>query len=136
MFLLQALDLFFLVFHAGWILFCALGWAWRATRRANLLVLLLTLASWTLLGFWYGFGFCPFTEWHWQVREALGRSPDTSSYIKFLLDALTGWDVRSDAVDAAAVVGLAVALLASITLNLRDRRRAKPCPSASTRGEA
>jgi len=120
--LLQLLDAFFFALHTLWIVFCVVGWAWRRTRLLNLVVLLLTLASWTLLGIWYGLGYCPFTDWHWEVREALGKPPETTSYLVFMVQTLTGRAVSSTLVDTAAVLGLAAALLASITLNLRDWR--------------
>jgi len=66
------LDKFFFVFHSLLILFNLSGWMWKKTRRLNLVLLLLTGFSWTILGIWYGFGFCPSTEWHWQVRMKLG----------------------------------------------------------------
>jgi hypothetical protein len=67
------LDVFFLVFHASLILFNLFGWMFRKTRVWNLVTLLLTGLSWTLLGIFYGFGYCPFTDWHFQVLEELGK---------------------------------------------------------------
>jgi len=67
MLLYRLLDYFFLVFHLGIVIFNLFGWIWPKTRKANLILLLLTAASWFGLGLIYGIGFCPFTEWHWQV---------------------------------------------------------------------
>lgn len=117
------LNVFFFVFHTGLILFNGLGWIWKKTRKANLITLLLTGGSWTVLGLWYGFGYCPSTDWHWQVRRELGYHDMPRSYMKFLVDTLTGWDVNAHAVDTATLVFFLGALVTSLLLNYRDWRR-------------
>jgi hypothetical protein len=117
------LNIFFFVFHTSLIIFNLFGWIWKKTRLANLIVILLTAFSWTILGIWYGFGFCPCTDWHWQVREKLGYFDMPSSYTKFLIDSLTGLDVKETMVDTLAVTLLALALVASVFTNLRDWKK-------------
>jgi len=117
------LDKFFFVFHSALIVFNLFGWIWQKTRRANLVVVLLTVFSWTILGIWYGFGFCPSTDWHWQVRMKLGHYDMPSSYTKFLVDSLTGLDVNEKLVDIFAVLFLALALFASVVTNVKDWRK-------------
>ncbi len=117
------LDKFFFVFHSALIVFNLFGWIWRKTRVANLVVVLLTVFSWTILGIWYGFGFCPSTEWHWQVRAKLGHYDMPSSYTKFLVDSLTGLDLNEKLVDIFAVMFLTLALFASVLTNMRDWRK-------------
>jgi hypothetical protein len=111
------LDRFFIVFHTGLILFNLLGWVWKKTRLANLATLTATLLSWTVLGIWGGFGYCPLTDYHWQVRVRLGETDMPSSYIKFLVDTLTGLDVSARLVNLSAIILLALALAASATTN-------------------
>lgn len=117
------LDKFFFVFHSALILFILLGWVWRKTRLANLIVILMTAFSWTVLGIWYGFGYCPSTDWHWQVRIKLGYYDLPSTYTKFLVDTLTGLNVNERLVDVFAVSFLMLALAASVVTNLRDWRK-------------
>lgn len=117
-----ALDVFFLVFHTGWVVFNLVGWMWKKTRRANLVTLLLTGGSWVGLGMWYGYGYCPCTDWHWQVRRAMGDDDLPRSYMKFLVDVLTGLDVGAALVDAVTVIGFVTALSVSAVLNGRDRK--------------
>lgn len=117
------LNIFFFVFHSSLIIFNLFGWIWKKTRLANLIVILLTAFSWTILGIWYGFGFCPCTDWHWQVREKLGYFDMPSSYTKFLIDSLTGLDVKGTMVDTLAVTLLALALVASVFTNVRDWKK-------------
>lgn len=122
------LDKFFFVFHSSLIVFILFGWTWRKTRLANLIVILLTAFSWTVLGIWYGFGFCPCTEWHWQVRMKLGRYDLPSTYTKFLIDSLTGLNVNEKLVDIFAVLFLILAFCASAWTNIRSwrKKRIKP----------
>lgn len=124
----RALDIGFFVFHSALILFILFGWVWRKTRKPNLVAILLTAFSWFILGIWYGFGYCPCTHWHWLVREQLGRHDMPRSYIKFLIDSLTGWDVDAMSVDIATAAAFFLASLASVQANLRGKRQPSPGP--------
>jgi len=116
------LDIAFLVFHTALIGFNITGWIWKKTRRLHLAVISLTILSWIGLGFFYGFGYCPCTDWHWQVKRALGETDLPASYVKYYLDALTGLDWDPSLVDpAVGAFGLAAFAL-SIWLNWRDQR--------------
>jgi len=119
------LNIFFFVFHTSIILFNILGWIWKKTRLANLILLTLTTFSWFFLGIWYGFGYCPCTDWHWQVRMKLGIYDIQTSYLEFLFETLTGMNVSRSVVDVFAVIFLVAAFCTSIVLNIRDRRRKK-----------
>ena len=121
--MLGFLNIFFFVFHTVLIAFNLSGWIWNRTRLANLATLGATAMSWFVLGIWYGFGYCPSTEWHWQVREALGLATDTGSYVKFLVDTMTGLDVNMELVDSATVILLVLALAASVFTNVKSWRR-------------
>jgi hypothetical protein len=81
----------------------------------------LTALSWFGLGFWYGWGYCPCTEWHWQVRSRLGFV-DPPSYVQLLIREVTGIALCAWAADALALVSLAAATLLGLTLSVRDRR--------------
>jgi uncharacterized protein DUF2784 len=101
------------------------GWAWKRTRFWNLLTLLATLFSWVVMGLWKGVGYCICTDWHWQVRAAMGLKTDADSYIVFLIQTLTGWNPPVGLVNTAAGIVFAVSLLSSLILNVRDWRRSK-----------
>lgn len=119
------LDKFFFVFHTLVILFNLTGWIWKKTRKANLLVLLLTAFSWFVLGIWYGFGYCFCTDWHYRVRMELGYFDMPSSYVKFLLDTLTGWNFNARLVDVCTLSFFLLALIASLYANLKPHWKTK-----------
>jgi hypothetical protein len=114
------LDNFFFVFHAMIIMFSLFGWIWKKTRRANLIVLSLIAGSWFVLGIWYGIGYCPCTDWHWQVRMKLGHYDMPNSYVKFFIDSITGLDLDAKLVDMLTLTCYFSALAASLFTNLRN----------------
>lgn len=114
---LQIADCFFLVFHTGLILFNLLGWIWKPLRRSHLIVISLTFASWGILGIWFGWGYCPLTDWHWEVLYALGTETLPSSYISYLLQRLLGWHLPDITVDILTLSLALLALLASVKVN-------------------
>lgn len=122
------LDIGFIIFHTALILFNLFGWIWDTTRRWNLAILLLTAFSWFGLGIWYGFGYCPSTDWHWQVRRELGYTDMPNSYIKFLIEQLTGLNLSAALVDTATAIFFFLALIISLYVNFRDFKK-KPIVS-------
>ena len=121
------LDIFFVVFHTSIIFFNLFGWIWRKTRKFNLILLVLTGASWLFLGLIVGtLGYCPLTDWHFSVLNKLGISDLPSSYVKYLADRLTGLDFSPSLVDNVTLYSFLAALGLSLFLNFRDflaRRR-------------
>lgn len=120
---LPALNLGFFAFHTALILFNVFGWIWPRTRRWNLATLLLTLASWTVMGIWFGKGYCVCTDLHWRVRAAMGIHDHADSYLVLLIRMTTGWDPPPALVSQVAAVVFLLALTTSVTLNLMDGRR-------------
>ena len=119
---LETLNVAFFVVHSLWIGFNCVGWIWRRTRPWHLLTLALTAASWFVLGIRYGWGFCPCTDWHWQIRERLGYR-DPPSYTELLIEEVLRLDVTTRTADVLTVAVFAVTVVLSVVLNLRDRRR-------------
>ena len=126
---MKFLDIFFTVFHTCLVLFNLFGWIWKKTRLLNLIILLLTAGSWLILGIFYGFGYCPLTDWHFSILSKLGYTNLPDSYLSFLFTRLTGLPVDQGLVDAVTLWGLIIALAISLYLNLRrwfkkaDRKR-------------
>jgi hypothetical protein len=119
------LDYFFLSFHTLLIFFNLFAWIWKPLRRANLVTLLLTGVSWFILGIFYGWGYCPFTQWHWEVLEKLGQHDLPSSYIVYLIARITGWTANAGTVDALTFVFFFVSLVLSVYVNFFRKRAMK-----------
>ena len=116
------LDIFFMVFHSCVILFNTLGWIWKKTRIYNLILLLITAGSWFLLGIWKGWGYCFLTDWHYDVLLKLGYHDLPGSYIRFLIERVTGIDISEGLVNAATLFVFFASLIISAVLNYRDLR--------------
>ena len=119
----QALNVGFFVLHTSWVVFNCVGWLWPRTRPWHLTTIALTAASWFGLGIYYGWGYCPCTDWHWQVRARMGFH-DPPSYIQLLISELTGLDVSTAWADRLTVSVFALVAAMSVVLNLRDSRSA------------
>jgi len=120
----RVLDIFFVIFHSSLTLFNLFGWIWKKTRLANLITLALTDASWLFLGLIVGMlGYCPLTDWHFNILYRLGETDLPTSYIKYLTDRITGLDVNATVVDKVTLYAFLAALAISLILNLRDARR-------------
>lgn len=117
---MKFLDIFFTTFHSLLVLFNLFGWIWKKTRRLNLICILLTGASWLVLGIFYGLGYCPLTDWHFNVLRKLGYTDLPDSYLSFLFTRLTGLQIDQDLVDVVTLWGLVLALMVSIFLNFRQ----------------
>jgi hypothetical protein len=105
-----------------------MGWIFKATRKWNLILLLLTGCSWFILGIWYGWGYCVCTDWHWDVRRKLGYIEESDNYIHFLFLKLTGINLPDKLVENGVMIFFVLSLAMSISLNLRDyiqRRKEK-----------
>jgi hypothetical protein len=117
------LDWFFILFHFAIILFNQFGWIWKKSRRWNLYLLLITGFFWFGFGFFYGWGYCPLTDWHFQVLGRLGKSPSEYSYITYIITRFFGLHLKASIVDAVTLICYLSALFISIFLNLRNKRK-------------
>ncbi len=89
-------------------------------------MLSLTGASWLFLGLIVGvLGYCPFTDWHFNVLYKLGKTDLPDSYIKYLADRITGLDFDASLVDSITLYAFLAALAISVFLNIKDYRRKK-----------
>jgi Protein of Unknown function (DUF2784) len=119
--LLKIADIFFILFHSSLIIFNLFGWIWKPTRKANLITLLLTGSSWFLLGIFYGIGYCPLTDWHWEILEKLGAEDLPHSYIQYLLIRIFSIQLNVQFVEIFTALGFFIALVLSIVFNFKNR---------------
>lgn len=119
--ILQIIDYLFILFHGFLILFNVLGWIVPKWRFANLITLSLTALSWFVLGIWYGIGYCPFTDWHWKVRQLLGYNDSSNSYIHFLILKITGINLPENWVNMTTIIVFFTAFSVSIYFALKKK---------------
>lgn len=123
--MLAFLNFFFILFHSALILFNMLGWMFRKTRKWSMLSLGLTACSWFILGIWYGWGYCPCTDWHWEVRRAMMLPVNYSSFIQYMTNDWFHLDWSSDFSDAVTLSVFLLAILLNSLLLIRDRKQLK-----------
>lgn len=116
-------DLLYTGLHLVIIGFNLFGWIWPATRKLHFVLVLLTAASWLLLGLWYGIGYCPITDWQWQVKEKLGEKDLPASFIKYYADLISGRDISATLIDLVTAGSFAAAAGLSVYVNFFRRKR-------------
>lgn len=117
------LDWFFTLLHLIIIGFNLLGWIWPSTRKLHLVIVALTLGCWLILGIWHGLGYCPITDWQWQIKEKLGEVNLPNSFIKYYADKISGQDISSSLIDIVTGVSFALAVILTIYVNFIKRKR-------------
>ena len=121
--MLALLDILLTVIHLAFAVFNLTGWIWKKTRKAHLVTLGLTLISWFVFGFWYGWGYCFLTDWHWEIKKKMGERNLPNSFIKYFADKITGNDINSSLIDTVTLLALIVAVLAAIYVNFFARKK-------------
>ncbi|TCD00161.1 DUF2784 domain-containing protein [Pedobacter psychroterrae] len=119
------LDYLLTLLHLLIVGFNLLGWIWPATRRAHFIVVVVTASCWLLLGIWYGIGYCPLTDWQWQLKEHLGEQGLPNSFIKYMVDKVSPVAVYSDTIDTLTAGGFAIAAFMSVYLNFFRKKKRK-----------
>jgi hypothetical protein len=120
----ELLDWLFHLLHIAVIVINTTFWMNARTLPIAQLTLLLTAISWAGFGFYYGFGYCFLTDWHWQIKQSLGQLDLPNSYIKFIVDKIFAVDSNPMMVDTltAVVTILSVIGCATNTYRLQLRK--------------
>ena len=124
--MLQFFDIAFHVIHVTCIVINLTFWFSFRTLRIAQVTQVLTLISWFGFGFVYGFGYCFLTDWHWQIKEKLGEKNLPLSYIKYVLDHVTGSNWNADLVDKVTLACLFVAVTGCLVQSVRSYNRSGP----------
>lgn len=120
--MLEVLDVIFHSVHISLITISLTFWMSFRTLKWAQVVLFFTVVSWFGLGYFYGFGYCFLTQWHWQIKENLGESNLPASYLKYIFDRLTGMDWNPVLVDQMAFGGLIFAVVGCVYQTVRKRK--------------
>ena len=115
--MLKLLDIFYTCIHLLIICFNLFGWIWPKTRKLHLIVVTITLLCWFGLGIWYGWGYCPVTDWQWDVKENLGETNLPNSFIKYFADKITGKHFPPSLVDRVTLISFLAAIAITIYVN-------------------
>ena len=115
---LNLVDHFLTALHLLIIGLNLFGWIWPATRRLHLWCVLLTAASWLGLGIWFGIGYCPLTDWQWQVKSKLGETDLPNSFIKYWVDKVAGIDADPVLIDVITAITFVLVFLLAIYYNI------------------
>jgi len=114
---LRLLDYTFTFIHLVIIGANLLLWIWPKTRKLHLYIVGATLFCWLFLGIWYGIGYCPVTDWQWQIKSKLGETNLPNSFVKYQLDNITGSSIPDTTVDVITLGTFLIAIICSIKLN-------------------
>ena len=121
--MLHFLDIFLGVFHVLIILACLLGWVFPCAQRAHLILMGVVVGCWFLLGLKYGIGYCPLTDWNWQVKEQLGEIAQPHSFIKYIWDKIFLTPISPKAVDLLTFIAFFIALIAALYFRWIEKKK-------------
>jgi len=119
--LLKILDIFLSFVHFALIGFNLFAWIWPKTRKAHLITVAATAFSWFILGIWFGWGYCPITDWEWRIKERLGESNLPNSFIKYYADKISGKDIDSSVIDTTTLIVFLVVIAITVYVNFFNR---------------
>jgi len=119
--LLRILDIFLTLFHLVIIGFNLFGWIWKP--GLHLILVLLTAGCWFILGIWFGWGYCPITDWEWQIKEKLGEQNLPNSFIEYYADKISGQNINSSLIDTLTAGCFFIAAIISVYINFFRRKR-------------
>ncbi len=120
--MLSILNVLFTIAHLLLISFILSGWLWKKTRKAHFIAVVIIALSWFVLGIWYGWGYCPLTDWHWDVKDKLGEKDLPNSFVKYFADQVTGKNISSSLIDGVTVACLILAAMASVYANFFSKK--------------
>ncbi len=121
--MIELLDLFLTFIHLIIIGFNLFGWVSPFTRKAHFICVIATAASWFLLGIWFGIGYCPVTDWQWQVKSKLGEHNLPASFIKYYADKISEKNISAAFIDRVTVISFAVSAMLSVYVNFIKKKR-------------
>ena len=125
---LRLLDLLLTLVHFSIMGFNLFGWIWKPLRKAHLVCIAITAGCWFILGIWFGIGYCPITDWEWQIKEKLGEHNLPGSFIKYYADKISGKSVNDSFIDTMTTVCFFIAAMLSVYVNFLHKRIFKVFP--------
>lgn len=127
--MLHLLDIALNIIHTGIILFCLTGWIWRRTVFAHFILIAFIFASWFILGIWKGWGYCMLTDIQWHIKTKLGEKDLPNSFIKYLVDRISGRNISAALIDKVALVCFLLATLFAVINFIKYIKRKRAVPA-------
>jgi hypothetical protein len=123
--MLEVYDWLFHLVHILVIVINSTFWMSFRTLKISQMTLLSTLVSWLGFGFFYGFGYCFLTDWHWQLKHQMGDVNLPPSYIKLVLDRTFRQDFDANLIDKMTIMILLVSIVGCTIQTLRYYRHSR-----------
>lgn len=120
---LKLLDILLSFLHFALIGFNLFAWIFPATRRAHLITIGATAFSWFGLGIFFGWGYCPITDWEWKIKAKLGETDLPNSFIKYYADKMSGKDINPTLIDNFTLGFFLAAIILSIYVNFLKKTK-------------
>ena len=111
------MDYMMHVVHLGLMSICIAGWMFEPTHLAHLTAVILVAFSWGVLGRFFGNQYCILTDTHWRIKLKLGQTPHTDSYVKYVLDTVTGHSINRKITDNLILYTYLGAVMLSLIVN-------------------
>lgn len=118
---LMVLDFLLTILHLIIISFNLFGWIFNLTRKLHFYFAILTLACWTILGIWFGLGYCPITAWQWGIKTQLGEQNLPDSFIKYFVDQVTNLNTNANMIDYFTIIFFLIAISCSFKVNFFNK---------------
>lgn len=120
--MLHAGDIALTLVHLIIIVFNLFGWIFPATRRAHFICIILTAFCWFILGIWFGWGYCPVTDWQWHIKEKLGETNLPGSFITYYANKITGRHFSDAFINIITLVLFVLAAVISVYVNFFKKK--------------
>jgi len=111
------------IFHLVIVFFLLFGWIVAKTRPLHRIAVGVTSFLWIVVGAFVGtIGYCPVTDWHWQVKKLRGEEGLPTSYIDYQLQRI-GIHLPPEHADLIVMVVFGIIVIITLFLWWRDKKR-------------
>ncbi|HEX3597809.1 MAG TPA: DUF2784 family protein [Polyangiaceae bacterium] len=120
---LAALDWFLTALHVGIVLAFVFLWIPKSTALWHGRLVALVAFSWLVIGLLEGsIGYCVLTDLHWRVKRARGITHLPGSFLKYVVDYVTGANVSPALINRVAATTFVGVCCAAIFRRVQARR--------------
>jgi len=114
------LNVLFHSLHILMIIVNLFGWIWHGTRTFHLVIFGSTVISWIGLGFFYGWGYCFITDWHWYIKDRLGETNLPRSYITYFINNMMKLNINEMSIEQFTIYIFIILLIISSIVHCRN----------------